>query len=232
MKKNMQVSLEKSSEVLRPRDLSESLQEMPQHVPTEKPAKTATAKKKRLAPPALATLINLINQVPDGLPSLEDLHDTAHGHLDKKDKLVFQIIEQRAPALLMKLPPLPDMSDPRSRLPWIVRGIDDCSRAQLYYRYDYMVIGRETLCAIADTDGGCVGVFHLATHLHIDAAGKLEVDPHPILDILKGAERKRIRRCPICAKIYWAERDDQPTCSKKCNNVRRSRIQRGTFQKS
>jgi hypothetical protein len=34
---------------------------------------------------------------------------------------------------------------------------------------------------------------------------------------------KRIRLCPICDRIYWARRVDQPACSKRCNNVRHQR---------
>src|SRR5262249_51205587 len=34
---------------------------------------------------------------------------------------------------------------------------------------------------------------------------------------------KRIRLCPICYRIYWARRVDQPACSKRCNNVRHQR---------
>src|SRR5262245_49125029 len=34
---------------------------------------------------------------------------------------------------------------------------------------------------------------------------------------------KRIRECPICERIYWAARNDQPACSKRCNNVRHQR---------
>jgi len=67
-----------------------------------------------------------------------------------------------------------------------------------------------------------------------DVNGKLafQIEPlfHDTIATLVGVEVQRIRRCPICEKIYWAERIDQPTCSKRCNNVRRSRIQRGTYQ--
>jgi hypothetical protein len=34
---------------------------------------------------------------------------------------------------------------------------------------------------------------------------------------------RRVRMCPICDRIYWARRNDQPACSKRCNNVRHQR---------
>jgi hypothetical protein len=239
-RKNTQVSKRKGQEVLR----RWSRREPPQHLSTTKPSRSVTSKK-RLAPPELATLINLINQIPNGLPSLRELRQTAressnaklglrgpmaYGEEDRLDQLIFQTIQQKVPALLAKLPAPPDLSDRLSHLTWRARGIDDPSRAQLYYRYNYMVEGRLALCVIADTDSEYIGPFYLEHHLDEDSEGRLAVHPHPILNALQGVERKRIRRCPVCAKIYWAERADQPACSKRCNNVRRSRIFRGTLK--
>src|SRR6266540_2310479 len=130
-RKNTQVSKRKGQEVLRRwsrRESSrESSREPPQHLSATKRSRSVTIKK-RLAPPELATLINLINQVPDGLPSLRELRQTA-------------------------------------------RGIDDPSRAQLYYRYNYMVEGRLALCVIADTDSEYIGPFYLEHHLDEDSEG-------------------------------------------------------------
>jgi len=237
-KRNLQVSAKKPQQVLR----RKSSKKPPQHLSAQKRSRSVTVKK-RLPLPDLATLISLINQVPDGLPSLRELRQLAreysnkelglphmgHSYPERLDKLIFQTIQQKAPALLAKLPAPPDMSDPRSRLPWITYGIRSASRAQLLYCYEYMVEGKVALGAIADSAGGSIGPFHLEHHLDEDAEGKLTVHPHPILKAVEHVERKRIRRCPICKKIYWAERKDQPACSKPCNNVRRSRIQRGTF---
>jgi hypothetical protein len=246
MRRNINVLKKKRQEVLRRRPRGESSQQTPQHLSAKKRSRSVTVKK-RLAPPELATLINLINQVPDGLPSLRELRQmarewsnaelglrgpVAYGGPDRLDRLIFQTIEQKAPALLSGLPALPDMSDPRSRLPWIANGIQGPGRAQLLYRYEYLVEGRLALSVIADTDNECIGPFHFEQCLHFGDDGKLKVKSHPILEMLCVVDRKRIRRCPICAKIYWSERIDQPACSKACNNRRRSRIFRGTLQPS
>jgi hypothetical protein len=63
-----------------------------------------------------------------------------------------------------------------------------------------------------------------------DENRNLQSETHPIFEMLKGVERERIRQCPICEKIYWAGRTDQPACGKRCNNVRRSRDQRRKSQ--
>lgn len=42
-------------------------------------------------------------------------------------------------------------------------------------------------------------------------------------------EGRRIRRCPICADIFWAGRKDQPCCSKKCNQIKRTREWRAQY---
>ena len=42
-------------------------------------------------------------------------------------------------------------------------------------------------------------------------------------DALDGVETQRIRRCPICEKIFFSQRITQRACSKLCNQTRRVR---------
>jgi hypothetical protein len=49
-------------------------------------------------------------------------------------------------------------------------------------------------------------------------------DPYKgFLDALAGAEAGRLRRCPICERIFYALRLTQRACSKRCNQNRRVR---------
>jgi hypothetical protein len=60
-----------------------------------------------------------------------------------------------------------------------------------------------------------------------DVNHKIRFLESPLYKALDGVDIDRIRVCPICKKIYWAGRIDQPTCSKKCGallRVRRWRV--------
>lgn len=115
-------------------------------------------------------------------------------------------------------------------------------------RYDFLLIARDTLRSIADkwASGSnpeaiipVEGLVHEETStplsLCLEENGQIGRQRSELLDRLfdilsdDNVDARRILRCPICEKIYWAERIDQPTCSPKCNNVRRSRIQRKTY---
>jgi hypothetical protein len=227
MKKNTQVSKKTRQEVLH----RQSQQETPQHLPAEKRPANATVKK-RPCPPELAKLMYTINRVPNGLPWLRDLRLMAGGHLDDLDLMVWNEVAKFPQSLRDQIPELPAKDDRMGRLRWIVGSHVEGqhSRARLYYCYDYAQQGNVALGAVADYPAKSLGPFFLETHFDVDAEGKLRLHAHPILDALQGVEVARIRRCPICDKIYWAERIDQPACSKKCNTTRRSRIFRGTLK--
>jgi hypothetical protein len=229
MKKNTKVSKKKRQEVLR----SRSRQETPQHLSAEDRPTNATVKK-RLCPPELAKLMYTINRVPNGLPWLRDFRLMAKGHLDDLDLMVWNEVAKFPQSLRDHIPKPPAKDDLPGRLQW-TRGSHvegQHSRARLYYCYDYAQQGKAALGAVADHPAKSLGPFFLESHLDVDAEGKLRLHAHPILEALEDVEAARIRRCPICDKIYWAERIDQPACSKVCNNTRRSRIHRGTLQPS
>jgi hypothetical protein len=50
----------------------------------------------------------------------------------------------------------------------------------------------------------------------VDKEGKLSVESASLLRDCIGVEARRVRMCPICRRIFWAGRIDQPACSKKC----------------
>src|SRR5205085_3128627 len=99
-------------------------------------------------------------------------------------------------------------------------------------RYDFLVDGRAVLNALS-TGGDLSRAFGLSQSLRVvpfwNEENKLDFEYAPLAQIVRHVEKHRIGKCPICAKFYWAERIDQPTCSTRCNNRRRSRIQRGTY---
>jgi hypothetical protein len=229
MKKNTKVSKKKRQEVLQ----GQSRQETPQRSPAEKRPTNATVKK-RLCPPELAKLMYTINRVPNGLPWLRDLRLMADGHLDDLDLMVWNEVAKLPQSLRDQIPEPPAKDDRMGRLRWIVGSHVEGqhSRARLYYCYDYAQQGKVALGAVADHPAVSLGPFFLETHFDVDTEGNLRLHAHPILEALKDVEAARIRRCPICDKIYWAERIDQPACSKRCNNTRRSQIFRGKLQPS
>lgn len=226
MKKNTQASKKKRQEVLQDQPQQEALR----HLPVEKLSTSATVKK-RPCPPELAKLMYTINRVPNGLPWLRDLRLMADGHLDDLDLMVWNEVAKFPQSLRDQIPEPPAKDDRMGRLRWIsgshVEG--QHSRARLYYCYDYAQQGKVALGAAADYPAKSLGPFFLETHFDVDVEGKLRLHAHPILEALQGVEVARIRGCPICANIYWAERIDQPACSRRCNNTRRSRVLRGTL---
>src|SRR6185295_13719531 len=60
----------------------------------------------------------------------------------------------------------------------------------------------------------------------LDDEGRL--DPHPIfwVEDLRDVEVTRIRKCANCNNIFWAGRQDKPTCSNECGQVWRQRLSR------
>ena len=60
--------------------------------------------------------------------------------------------------------------------------------------------------------------------------GRLHFQPEPLrrafMKALEGAETRRIRRCPICERIFYAVRETQKACSQRCNATRRVRAWR------
>ncbi len=65
--------------------------------------------------------------------------------------------------------------------------------------------------------------------LILDSEGKIQIEQGPLLDVLKGVEAERIRRCSECQRIFWAGRMDKFACTKRCGQRRRIRLWRERY---
>lgn len=192
----------------------------------------ATGYSRKHSPPEdLERLIKLTNQVPEGTKTLRELKRIAGRDWNMLDSLIFQEVEKFPAALreLLLSPPdmrnvSPDLYDKALRLQWMRAGRD-----KFYRAFEYLSAGREMLAAIADSRRRSWGLYDLEFWVKKDEAGRLQLASHPLLDCLLNVEVERIGRCPVCEKIYWAERIDQPTCSVRHNDIRHSNIQRGKY---
>src|SRR3984893_3699571 len=61
--------------------------------------------------------------------------------------------------------------------------------------------------------------------------GRFRVEHHPLLQALEGIEVSRIRECAICHQIFWAQRADQPCCTRRCAHILRTRRWRKRYPK-
>jgi len=95
---------------------------------------------------------------------------------------------------------------------------------------------RSVLYTIARSHTGVSEGLHLsvagvenAVSLTIDESGNLRVQLDPLLQAIDKVEARRIRECPICGKIFWAGRIDQPCCTTRCSGKRRTQLWRGNY---
>jgi predicted nucleic acid-binding Zn ribbon protein len=52
-------------------------------------------------------------------------------------------------------------------------------------------------------------------------------DPYrDFLAVIEGVEVTRLRRCPVCGRFFWAQREDKAACGARCANVYRVRRRR------
>lgn len=66
----------------------------------------------------------------------------------------------------------------------------------------------------------------VASHLYLDSDGILQLSVDSFAETVRGLQADRIRDCPVCGRIFWADRSDKSCCSEPCSNVfntRRSR---------
>lgn len=202
---------------------------------TKKQAKkTGQHIRKRLAPAKLKELIELVNLLPpfgefepDPLPSARSIVEA----VSESGRSIEEVFSERTSELPQRLKQyigkFPTM-DGKNRDEWV--DVQE-QQHQVLDRYDYVAQGREILVWLAKKKRPSALRFpQLAPRVGYDDKGRVMQTPSPLMECILGAEAQRINRCPICEKIYWAERADQPTCSKQHNAVRWSRIQRGTYQ--
>lgn len=69
----------------------------------------------------------------------------------------------------------------------------------------------------------------VSMYVSVGKDGRVETSGDDVFQALREAEVRRIKECPICAKIFWAGRRDQPCCSKRCAGTRRTRIWRERY---
>src|SRR5205807_1239351 len=63
-----------------------------------------------------------------------------------------------------------------------------------------------------------------------DERGMITMTKGDVSKAIEGVEAARIRICPICARIFWAGRIDQPSCRKGCANALRVRRYRDGYR--
>jgi hypothetical protein len=95
-------------------------------------------------------------------------------------------------------------------------------------KYLYFVAARDLLPAIATVQQGRLVMppslgWEAIVHLELDSQGKVQLFPTKLLSPFLGVEAMRVRVCPLCDRIFWAGRSDQPACSKKCAHTLRTR---------
>ncbi len=65
--------------------------------------------------------------------------------------------------------------------------------------------------------------------LVVDDEGEFEINIDPLFIELRGVAASRIGVCQVCEHVFWAERKDQPCCSKACAHVLRNRRYRKRY---
>jgi hypothetical protein len=70
------------------------------------------------------------------------------------------------------------------------------------------------------------------SRLGVNERGEIIFIRTVLADALEGVKVARIRGCPVCENIYWAGRKDKPGCSKKCEQVLRTRRFREKYQET
>jgi hypothetical protein len=248
--KKINVSKAEAVKVLRQKVIKQTAQQVSSN--SELEVKRSHSRK-RTAPPNLKWLIDKVNSLPREMKTLGDLKAQVRAapyDFPDVDLLILAEVEKLPSNLkefvgtfsdkkltrpfsqkeLAEMESWPSVVRDSLRSSWTTLQKDDEGRRVMRLRYDFLTQGQIALDAIARGDTSA-GPFFPEIWLYKDQNGEVDVAtyPVPLLECLQGEEWDRICKCPICEKIYWAERIDQPTCSPRCNNIRRSRIQRGTY---
>jgi len=184
---------------------------------------------KRHAPPALRALMRLVNSVS---PQVE-LRSTVG-----RERGILTLLRSSAFRRYRKLTG-PIRADTILRLLIDPKNIPLTFNAALA-KYNLLRDGRDWLRAIAkrfrDPSTNRAKLFSLPplqksrVTVRTDGGAILHFAPHPLLQALEGVDASRIRRCPICGKIYWAGRSDTGACKKRCKGTLRTRKWRGQYQ--
>ena len=103
--------------------------------------------------------------------------------------------------------------------------------------YSLLREARKTLRYIAHMDKSAGSVHRKFPasdflRLTIDQGGRIHIVHSPLIRALEGVEAARVRECPICDRIFWAGRIDQPCCTSRCAGCLRTRRGRSDYQKN
>jgi hypothetical protein len=193
--------------------------------------KAKQASRSKPIPAQLGKLIDLANivppecELPDSFIPMEDVPLPGFG-LGRADQYFINLIEtkfpkEQFPAFRQYLGPLYG-----ERI------------SSAHSKYQQLRAARQTLRAIivAGKDNfrykeiRLKNIHDALVELPIDEQGRIQVSPSPIVKALEGVEAFRIRLCPVCGKIFWAGRLDQPCCTPVCAHVLRTRRWRENYQ--
>lgn len=185
--------------------------------------------RKHVAPPALAELIQLVNLLKD---APLDLVEQAKQESDNYAPVVKRIIDGLPSELRARVGKYPvDYKDLGLRVK--KPGLDSTlqrMQADAIKQYEELVTVKRVLYYLAH-DQWSSATELIASMSHkwsVTSEGRLTAELNWPASCLQNVEVHLIRECPVCKKIYWADRIDKPTCSTRHNNVRWSWIRRGT----
>src|SRR5262249_14175338 len=178
--------------------------------------------RKHPVPQKLGELIEMVNLLPTEILTTQDLARRAREQDLDFDHLMRNAIE-RLPLKLREYV---------GKYPLNIGG--DLARLGCAYfvweRYDYIVHGQILLHGLARAWMPGKGIDLLFPQkLTLDNEGRVTFELTKLGKCILGVEMHRIRQCPICDKIYWAERKDQPCCSKSCAGALRTRRWRENY---
>jgi hypothetical protein len=71
-----------------------------------------------------------------------------------------------------------------------------------------------------------VPTYRIDDRYSINESGCIVIAKDIFDDAIDGVRAARIRRCPICERVFWADRKDQVCCTRRCNHIRQSRLSR------
>ena len=197
--------------------------------------------RKHKAPERLEELIRMVNQVPDGLQTIDQLHYKVILEHEFPEQ-----IQKEAELLRDEIGKLPnELQEFVGNCPLPCRLPPDYTPADLdatvsaemqrdkaSRKYRYLLEGKQMLTHIAEGQWlENIGPFRMlaSNWLSVDANGLIELQTPPLLECVQGVEAQRIRKCPVCEKIFWAERKDQQGCSVPCSHALRNRKYRRSY---
>jgi hypothetical protein len=195
----------------------------------------AKSRAKFLCPKPLEKLIELVNSVPPerDLPPLQEIFDQTGVTWDTH-------WTERYPAIVIineKLAGVPDSFFEDIQAP------DDSS--YLILKYDKFTLVRRVVRELARLAPLGLherrGRFYQlknqgdwiwpTSQIYIDRHSGVITERKDLLSALVGVEAQRVRECEVCRRIFWAQREDRWTHSKKCSDTQRQRRLRDPEQR-